>query len=185
MFSLYLGEKGTEEHIVTKSEVRQGCFALNEKVEFGSVLGLMDKECLLMYEYRTRKKRPASDRNGTRYASYDNMKTGDKVQVQYVKYMLSKKEKRVGQFNELEQEKYRHPPKGVFTFFRLSVLNEEFINLLRSGKKIEVIECRYINEETDEKMKYFLFGFEGYLPVEGDSYEVKGTVDRIVMCNWE
>lgn len=191
MFLLYLGEKGTEEHIVTEGEIKRGCFALNERAEFGSVTGLMEEDYLGILEYQTQKKADATNENGTSYVGYDNiyMATGDKIQLQYVKFL--EREESIGRnegfvFKAFSPDNEYFPPRKSLNLCQISLLNKNFIEMLEINKEIEVI----IAESMEEKAKYFIFGFRKkyYGPDfrnQKETFdEVEGSVDSVVAVTW-
>jgi len=189
MFLLYLGEKRIEEHIVTKAEVGRGCFSLNEKAEYGSVLGLADIEYLTISEYGTQKREDATNENGTDYVSYDTMVTGDKIQLQYVK--LLEKEESIGRnagfdFKTYSRDNKYFSARMIINFNQMSLLNERFVEMLKTNKKIEVI----IAESLEKKTKYFIFGFgksydgPDFLNPEEPFDEVYGSADLVVGVTW-
>ena len=199
MFLLYLGEKGTEVHIVTEDEEKEGCFSLDRRAEYGCVLGLIEKDYLSILEYRTQKKDCATDEDGTAYIGYENMVRGDRVELQYVKYVSSKKEESAGKsrnldFTAIKRDPFAPPDKRfipfsgrkICNFYWASIHNSRFVDLLMSGEKIEVIIC----ESEKPKQKYFIFGFEAKSRTAKDyksriqTDEIRGSVESAVMVQW-
>ena len=199
MFLLYLGEKGTEVHFITENEARRGCFALNEKAEYGSVLGLIEKDYLSVLEYRTQKKDCATDEDGTAYIGYENLVEGDRVELQYVKYTPSKKEESAGKsrtlgFKALRRDPFAPPDNRFIPFsgrrvcnlYWASINNSGFVDLLMAGEKIDVIIC----ESENPKQKHFIFGFEVTSRTAKDykgrieTDEIRGTVESAVTVQW-
>lgn len=189
MFLLYLGEKGTEEHIVTEDEVKRGCFSLNERAEYGSVTGLIEEDYLGILEYQAQKKNDATNENGTSYVGYDNMATGDKILLQYVKFL--EKDESVGQnesfgFKFYPPDNKYFPPSRIIDFHQMSLLNKNFMEMLETNKEIEVI----IAESTEKKAKYFIFGFKktyygiDFMHPKETFDETDGSVESVVAVTW-
>ena len=200
MFLLYLGERGTEVHIVTKVEEKGGYFALSEKAEYGSVWGwIEEKDYPSVLEYRTQKKDCATDEDGTAYIGYENMVEGDRVELQYVKYTPSKKEESAGKSRSLGFKAFRRDPfappdnrfnpfsgRRICNLYWPSIHNSGFVDLLMSGEKIDVVIC----ESENPKQKYFIFGFEATSRTTKDykgrieTDEIRGTVESALAIEW-